>query len=132
MHSNEGLCGDLVSVGSVGTSYTNGIGSTNLGNACQSPPLISSTGMMTDPSDTSSSSNMGVVAGGGAAGGVLALLAGIGAYLYLRTRRAASQVRASILHVHIHTHTKFTTHSHTIVPSARICQSSPRLPDERG
>jgi hypothetical protein len=34
MLNNTGLCGDLVSVGSVGTSYTGGIGGTNLGNCC--------------------------------------------------------------------------------------------------
>jgi hypothetical protein len=34
VHTNAGLCGPLVSVGSVGTSYTNGIGGTNLGNDC--------------------------------------------------------------------------------------------------
>jgi hypothetical protein len=35
VHHNAGLCGPLVSVGSVGTSYTNdGIVGTNLTNAC--------------------------------------------------------------------------------------------------
>ena len=34
MYTNAGLCGPLVSVGSVGTSYTGGIGGTNLGNDC--------------------------------------------------------------------------------------------------
>ena len=41
MHTNAGLCGDLVSVGSVGTSYGGGIDGTNLGNCCGgicSPP----------------------------------------------------------------------------------------------
>ena len=46
MYNNEGLCGDLVSVGFIGTSYTCtdgdsspgcGIGGTNLGTACPSP-----------------------------------------------------------------------------------------------
>ena len=40
MDNNAGLCGDLVSVGSVGTSYTNGIGGTALGTAC---PTVSPT-----------------------------------------------------------------------------------------
>jgi hypothetical protein len=42
VYSNEGLCGDLVSVGTVGTNYVNGINGTNLGNCCPddcpSPP----------------------------------------------------------------------------------------------
>jgi len=92
--TNAGLCGPLVSVGSVGTSYTlgyyNGIGGTNLGNCCPgtcSPPPSSPP----SPPSPPPSSNMGVVAGG-AAGGVLALLAAIAVFLYLRKRRAASQV----------------------------------------
>jgi hypothetical protein len=36
--NNAGLCGDLVSVGSVGTSYSGGISGTALGTACPSPP----------------------------------------------------------------------------------------------
>jgi hypothetical protein len=36
VHTNAGLCGPLVSVGSVGTSYTDGLGGTNLGTACSS------------------------------------------------------------------------------------------------
>jgi hypothetical protein len=40
--NNPGLCGDLVSVGSVGTSYTGGIGGTALGTACGAftPPRV--------------------------------------------------------------------------------------------
>ena len=40
MYNNAGLCGDLVSIGYVGTDYNginvyyNGIGGTNLGNPC--------------------------------------------------------------------------------------------------
>ena len=36
MYNNAGLCGDLVSIGYVGTLYSGGIGGTNLGNACPS------------------------------------------------------------------------------------------------
>jgi hypothetical protein len=63
--NNAGLCGDLVSVGTVGTSYNgdydsyngdssdnDGIGGTALGTACPS---------------SSSSSNIGAVAGGAVA-----------------------------------------------------------------
>jgi hypothetical protein len=80
VNNNEGLCGDLVIVGSVGTSYTDGIGGTNLGDACQSPLLSSNTGMMAVPSDNSSSSTKWGVVAAGAAGGVLSLLAVIGAF----------------------------------------------------
>jgi hypothetical protein len=38
VHTNPGLCGDLVSVGTLGTSYTDGIDATALGTACASPP----------------------------------------------------------------------------------------------
>jgi hypothetical protein len=38
VENNAGLYGCLVSVGSVGTSYTNGIAGTGLGTACPSPP----------------------------------------------------------------------------------------------
>ena len=41
VYNNEGLCGDLVSVGSVGTSYTNGIVGTNLGISCTDLPPAS-------------------------------------------------------------------------------------------
>ena len=46
MYNNAGLCGPLVSVGSVGTSYTEGIGGTNLGNTC---PTIAPTSSPTNP-----------------------------------------------------------------------------------
>ena len=36
VHTNAGLCGALVSVGTVGTSYTGGISGTALGTACTS------------------------------------------------------------------------------------------------
>jgi len=38
VHTNPGLCGDLVSVGTLGTSYTAGVDATALGTACASPP----------------------------------------------------------------------------------------------
>jgi hypothetical protein len=42
VYNNAGLCGDLVSVGSVGTSYTGGIDGTALGTACGAftPPRV--------------------------------------------------------------------------------------------
>jgi hypothetical protein len=42
VHTNAGLCGALVSVGSVGTSYTGGISGTALGTACGAftPPRV--------------------------------------------------------------------------------------------
>jgi hypothetical protein len=36
VHTNAEMCGPLVSVGSVGTSYTLGTSGTNLGTACSS------------------------------------------------------------------------------------------------
>jgi hypothetical protein len=38
VNDNAGLCGDLVSVGSVGTNYNGGIVGTNLGNPCLTYP----------------------------------------------------------------------------------------------
>ena len=91
--SNEGLCGDLVSVGSVGTSYgcddsspDCGISNTNLGNACQSALLSSSNTAMMDPPDSDSSSSDPAVVAGAVAGGVLAGLAVIGSSYFLRMR----------------------------------------------
>ena len=42
VHTNAGLCGALVSVGTVGTSYNDGIGGTALGTACGAftPPRV--------------------------------------------------------------------------------------------
>jgi hypothetical protein len=41
VQDNPGLCGPLVSVGIVGTSYSGGIGGTNLGTACPDPSIDS-------------------------------------------------------------------------------------------
>ena len=45
VYNNAELCGPLVSVGSVGTSYSGGIGDTNLGNVCptESPTTVAPT-----------------------------------------------------------------------------------------
>jgi hypothetical protein len=84
VYNNAGLCGDIVSVGTVGTSYGGGISGTALGTACPSPPP--------SPPSSSSSSNIGAVAGG-VVGGVVALLLVVVGVWYYRKRRT-SHVRA--------------------------------------
>jgi hypothetical protein len=87
VYNSAGLCGDLVSVGTVGTSYYFGIGGTALGTACPSPPPSP------PPPPPPSTSNIGAVAGGVVGGVVALLLLAVGVWYY-RKRRTASHVRA--------------------------------------
>jgi hypothetical protein len=114
LYNNEGLCGDLVSVGSVGTSYSCvvgdvspdcGIAGTNLGTTCpspppplSSPPPFESAVDTSLPSESSSAQDAGgddvtlpaVAAGGGAAVLILAVLMGTRLYRRAMRTKAAS------------------------------------------
>ena len=67
--NNPALCGPLVSVGSIGTAYGNGIISTNLTLPCPSLPLLLLTSSMGPPMAYSAATHAGT------AGLVVGLLA---------------------------------------------------------